>query len=340
MIKSCILLVVLMFLNGLFSACEMAFVSINKTELEEDVKKGSKKAKKIKKLLGNSSSFLATIQICITLAGFLASAFAAETFAQDLYVKIAPFVSIPDKILENGLIVIVTLILSYFTLVFSELFPKKIALASPMTVARLTVNIVDFFQILFYPIVVLLTFSTNLMCKIFRIKIQSEDKITEKEIISIISKGKQEGIIESVEGEMLLNIFKFDDKKVEDVMTIREKMIAVDTYISEKALLHVIRECKYSRIPVYEEKLDNIIGILNTKDLILQYSKEANFNIKNLIRPVVFVQTDEIVDDVFKMMQEKNIGMVIVRKKDRTAGLLTLEDAMEEIFGNISDEYN
>ena len=209
-----------------------------------------------------------------------------------------------------------------------------------MTVARLTVNIVDFFQILFYPIVVLLTFSTNLICKIFRIKIQSEDKITEKEIISIISKGKQEGIIESTEGEMLLNIFKFDDKKVEDVMTIREKMIAVDTYISEKALLHVIRECKYSRIPVYEEKLDNIVGILNTKDLILQYSKEAKFDIKNLIRPVVFVQTDEIVDDVFKMMQEKNIGMVIVRKKDRTAGLLTLEDAMEEIFGNISDEYN
>lgn len=340
MVNSFILLLVLIFLNGLFSACEMAFVSLNKNELEEDIKKENKKAKRIKKLLSNSSSFLATIQICITLAGFLASAFASETFADYLYIKIAPNVSIPDTILETLLIVGVTVILSYFTLVLSELLPKKIALASPRKVANLTVNIVYLFQLLFYPVVLLLTVSTNFLCKIFRIKVQNDEKVTEKEIIAIINRGKSEGVIENIEQEMLLNVFKFDDKRAEEIMTIREKMIAVDTYISEKALIHVIRECKYSRLPVYDEKLDNIVGILVAKDLIVQYSKESKFDIKKIIRPAIFVEAEEMVDDVFKMMQNEKVSMVIVRKNSRTVGLLTLEDAIEEVFGNISDEYN
>ena len=335
-----LILFLLIILNGIFSASEMAFVSINKIDLDENVKQGNKKAIRIKKLLDNSNNFLATIQICITLTGFLSSAFAAETFAEDIVERIAPYISISVSILEPITIVITTLILSYFTLVVGELLPKKIALLYPAKVASLTVNLVYILEKILYPFVFLLTFSTNTICKIFRIKLDNQEKLTEKEIISIISKGKEEGIIDNVEQSMLLNIFKFDDTTASKVMTVREKMVAVDTYISEKALLNLIRNCKYSRIPVYKDKLDNIVGILVVKDLILQYSKESKFDIKNLMHTPYFVDADGKVDEIFKDMQNNKISMAIVKKDNRTVGPITLEDAIEEILGNISDEYN
>ena len=331
---------ILIILNGLFSASEMAFVSLNKFDLQDNVAKGNKKASRIKKLLENSSSFLATIQICITLAGFLSSAFAAETFAEEIVEIIAPFVNISVSVLEPVMIILVTLILSYFTLVLGELVPKKIALAYPEKVAYLVVNIVYILEFLFYPFVLLLTASTNLVCKLFRIKTETEDKLTEKQIISIISKGKEDGIIDDVERNIILNIFKFDDTPASKVMTVREKMIAVDTYISDKALLNIIRTCKYSRIPVYKDKLDNIVGVLVIKDLILQYSKESKFNISKLLHPAFFVNADDKVDDVFRVMQKERQPMAIVKDEHRTVGLITLEDAIEEILGNIYDEYN
>lgn len=331
---------ILILLNGLFSASEMAFVSLNKIDLDEDAKKGNKKAKRIKKLLDNSSSFLATIQICITLAGFLSSAFAAETFAEDIVEYILPYTNIAQAVLETVIIILVTLILSYFTLVLGELVPKKIALAYPKKVSYFIVNTIYILEFLLYPFVWLLTFSTNLICKVFHIKTENEDKLTEKQIISIISKGKDDGIIDTLERDMILNIFKFDDTVASKVMTVREKMIAVDTYISHKALLNIVKECKYSRIPVYKDKLDNIIGVLVIKDLILQYSKESKFDISQLVRPAYFVDANEKVDDIFRHMQQDKQPMAIVRENNRTVGLITLEDAIEEILGNISDEYN
>lgn len=340
MLIKILILFLLIVLNGIFSASEMAFVSLNKLELEDNIKKGNKKAKRIKKLLDNSSGFLATIQICITLAGFLSSAFAAETFAEDIVTAIAPYITISVSVLETITIILVTLILSYFTLVLGELLPKRIALAYPEKIAYTIVNIIYVLEKALYPFVLLLTKSTGFICKLFKIKIDNEDKLTEKEIISIISKGKEDGIIDSTEKAMLLNIFKFDDTTAEKVMTIREKMIAVDTYISEKALLNVIRTCKYSRIPVYKDKLDNIVGILVVKDLIMQYSRESKFDIKKLVREPYFVDHDDKVDEVFKEMQQSKHAMAIVKNGNRTVGLITLEDAIEEILGNISDEYN
>ena len=340
MLIKILVLFILIIINGVFSATEMAFYSINRLDLEENIKNGNKKAKKIKNLLVSSSGFLATIQICITLVGFLSSAFAAESFADYILAFISPYIPFSVSVLKTITIVIVTLILSYFTLVLGELVPKRIALAYPEKVSYLVVNIVFILEKLFYPFVWLLTSSTDLVCKLFRIKIDDENKLTEKEIISIISKGKDEGIIDNDEKSMLLNIFKFDDTTAEKVMTVREKMTAVDTYISEKALLHIIRNCKYSRIPVYKDKLDNIVGILVVKDLILQYSREAKFDIKKLIREPYYVQYNDKVDDVFKGMQQSKQSMAIVKKDNRTVGVITLEDAIEEILGNIYDEYN
>lgn len=340
MLIKILILFLLIILNGIFSASEMAFVSLNKFELEDNIKKGNKKSRRIKKLLDNSSGFLATIQICITLAGFLSSAFAAETFAEDIVIAISPYLTISTSILETITIILVTLVLSYFTLVLGELLPKRIALAYPEKVSYLVVNIIYILEKILYPFVWLLTKSTSFICKIFKIKIDNEEKLTEKEIISIISKGKEDGIIDSTEKAMLLNIFKFDDTTAEKVMTVREKMTAVDTYISEKALLNVIRTCKYSRIPVYKDKLDNIVGILVVKDLIMQYSRESKFDIKKILREAYFVNFNDKVDEIFKEMQHSKHAMAIVKNGNRTVGLITLEDAIEEILGNISDEYN
>lgn len=333
-------LFLLILLNGVFSASEMAFMAVNKFTLAEQIKKGNKKYIRLKKLLDNSSGFLATIQICITLAGFLASAFTAEAFSEDIVNALVPHLNLSISVLQTITIIIVTLILSYFTLVFGELVPKKLALAYPEKLSEILVNLIYVLEKLLYPFVFLLTISTNIVCKILHIKQENDDKLTEKQIISIISKGKDDGIIDNIEKDMLINIFKFDEITAEKVMTVREKMIAVDTYISEKALLHLIRECKYSRIPVYKDKLDNIVGVLVVKDLILQYSREAKFDIKKLIRPAFFVNADDMVDDVFKIMQKEKHSMAIVKKDNRTVGLITLEDAIEEILGNISDEYN
>lgn len=340
MIIKILILLLLIVLNGVFSASEMAFVSLNKLELEDNIRKNNKKAKRIKKLLDNSSGFLATIQICITLAGFLSSAFAAETFAEDIVTIIAPHIPLSVAVLETITIILVTLVLSYFTLVLGELLPKRISLAYPEKVAYLTVNTIYILEKVLYPFVWLLTKSTTSICKLFRIKIDNEEKLTEKEIISIISKGKEDGIIDNTEKTMLLNIFKFDDTTAEKVMTIREKIVAVDTYTSEKALLNIIRTSKYSRIPVYKDKLDNIVGILVVKDLIMQYSKESKFDMMNIIREPYFVDYDDKVDDVFSEMQQSKHAMAIVKKDNRTVGLITLEDAIEEILGNITDEYN
>ena len=186
MLIKILILLLLIILNGIFSASEMAFVSINKLELEDNIKKENKKAKRIKKLLDNSSGFLATIQICITLAGFLSSAFAAETIAEDIVTVISPYITISASILETVTIILVTLVLSFFTLVLGELLPKRIALAYPEKISYLVVNIIYILEKILYPFVWLLTKSTSFICKIFKIQIYNEEKLTEKEIISII----------------------------------------------------------------------------------------------------------------------------------------------------------
>ena len=187
MIFKIIMLFILILINGFFSASEMALVSLNKNELETDAQSKNKKALKVKKLFKNMSDVLAVIQICITVIGFLTSAFAAETFADYLVEKLVPYIHISPSILETIIVIIVTLILSYFTLIFGELVPKKIALSSPKKVSYLVVGVISTLEIIFYPFVRLLSISTNLVSKILRIKKSDNDKITEQELIAVIS---------------------------------------------------------------------------------------------------------------------------------------------------------
>ncbi len=343
MLEEIILLVILIGLNGVFSASELAFLSVNKYKLKEEVKKGKKKAKKIENLVNEPSKFLATIQIGITLAGFLASAFAAESFAE-MIVASQTFeglvTSIGYNIIKPIVVVIVTIILSYFTLIFGELVPKRLALAYPDKIAYRTVNLITGLSKVCTPFVWILTKTTNVVSKLLGIDGQEEEKITEEEIKKIIITGREEGAIESGEKKLIFNVFEFNDTPVRKAMTKKNKIVMVDIDSDQKDILKIVKESKYTRIPVYKEEKDNVIGIINIKTLLLQYSKKSEINLKEIMYSPTFVMQDEMLDDVFRMMQRTRQAIAIVKKGHEVVGLLTLEDAIEEVLGNIYDEFD
>ena len=338
MLFSIIFLILLIFINGIFSASELAFLSLDKAKLKNEVDKGNKKAQKITKILSNPSIFLSTIQIGITLAGFLASAFAADYFA-DYFLDIIKINLISTSTLRTILVILITIILSYFTLVFGELVPKKIAISSPFKVAYSFINLISVVQFLFYPLVNLLTVSTELVCKIFKIK-KVDDKMTEEDIKKMILLGKDEGIIEEKEKEYILNVFNFNDLEVSKVMTKKDDVVMLNIDAPIKDNILKIRESNYSKFPVYKENKDNIIGVLNVKDLIIKHKEKEKVSLSEIIRPIVSFQYNEKIDDVFRTMQENNQSICMIYKKNKFVGIVTIEDAVEEIVGNIYDEYD
>ena len=338
MIKSLILLIILILINGIFSSCELAFLSIDKIKLRSEVSKNNKKAIAISKILEDTSMFLSTIQVAITLAGFLASAFASSYFA-DYIVNAVNITIISKSVFRTILVVLITIILSYFTLVFGELVPKKIAINNPYRIASLFVGLINVTKIIFYPLIKLLTLSTLLVCKIFRIK-DKKNNLTENDIKKIILLGKEEGIIEEKEKEYILNIFEFNDIKVEQVMTPKNDVSLVNIDDDFKNILSIIKKTKFSRYPVYKNNIDNIIGVLNVKDLILSKSENNEIDLNNLIRPIHKFRYNKKIDDVFRYMQEKNESLCAVYKNDKFIGIVSVEDAVEEIVGNIYDEYD
>ena len=343
MLGRIILLVILIALNGVFSASELAFLSVNKYKLKEEAKKGNKKAKRIEKLINEPSKFLATIQIGITLAGFLASAFAAESFAEIIVTSTA-FRGIVSTIgygvVKPLVVVIVTVILSYFTLIFGELVPKRLALAYPDKIAYKTVGLIRSINKIFTPFVWILTKTTNLVSKILGIDEHEAEQITEEEIKKIIITGREEGAIESGEKKLIFNIFEFNDTPVRKAMTRKNKMIMVDIDTNKKEILKIVKENKYTRIPVYKDEPNNVIGIINVKSLLLQYAKKSQIDLKEIMYSPTFVTPEEKLDDVFRMMQKSRQAIAVVKKGHEVVGLLTLEDAIEEVLGNIYDEFD
>ena len=338
MILSIILLIILIIINGIFSASELAFLSIDKLKLKKEIKENNKKAKKINEILIDTSSFLSTIQVGITLAGFLASAFAADYFA-DYFLKIIQITFISKSMLKTVLVILITIVLSYFTLVFGELVPKRIAMNNPYKVAVTFVDLIKIINIIFYPLIKLLTQSTKLICKILKIK-EKNNKLSEEDIKKMIIMGKDEGILEEKEKEYILNVFEFNDIEVKNVMTPKKEVIMLDINDDLKNNILKIKNSKYSRFPVYKDDKNNIIGILNVKDLVINHSENKKIDIKKIIRNVVKFQSNEKIDDVFRYMQEKNESMCVIYDKNTFIGIVTVEDAVEEIVGNIYDEYD
>ncbi len=338
-----VILLILILINAFFAASEIAFISLNDTKIERLAKEGNKKAKHIEKMLKNPSRFLATIQIGITLAGFLSSAFASDAFASELapvLYKIMPIFSI--GVWNTISIILITIILSFFTLVFGELVPKRLAMKNYEKISFATIGLIRALSIITSPFVRFLTYTTNKISKLFGVDEHEEETVTEEEIKMMIDQGEEKGTIEEEEKELLNNVFEFDDITVSEIMTHRKDIFAVDISTDIEELMQIIskEDYKYSRIPVYDETIDEIKGILYIKDILKNIGKKT-FRMKNIIHEPYFVPQTKMINDLFREMQKHKTQMAIILDEyGGTAGLITMEDILEELVGEIYDEYD
>ena len=336
-----IVLAILIFVNAFFAATEMAFVSVNDAKIEKMSREGNKKAKQIRKMMKEPSKFLATIQIGITLAGFLSSAFAADAFADELAPAMEKLIPLGISVWKSISIVIITMILSYFSLVIGELVPKRLAMKNAEKIAFSTVGIVRTISAFTAPFVKLLTASTNGISKLFGISETDEETVTEEEIRMMVDVGEEKGSIEENEKELINNVFEFNDKVVSEVMIHRKDIYAIDIQSDISDILKELDEYKYSRIPVYEENIDNIVGLLFIKDLLANASKKEKIKVSNILREAYFVSENKPINELFRDLQRNKHQLAIVLDEyGGTAGLITMEDIIEELVGNIFDEYD
>lgn len=336
-----IVLAILILINAFFAATEIAFISLNDAKIEKQAKEGNKKAKQIKKMLREPSKFLATIQIGITLAGFLSSAFAADAFADDLAPILQNLIPLGLATWRNISIILITIILSYFSLIFGELVPKRLAMKNSEKIAFGTIGIVRAISIITAPFVKLLTSSTNGVSKIFGISGTDEETVTEEEIRMMVDVGEEKGSIKEEEKELINNVFEFNDKVVSEIMIHRKDIYAIDINSDIDNILEELDEYKYSRIPVYEESIDNIVGMLFIKDLLANVNKKDKVKISKIIREPYFVSKTKPIDELFRDLQKNKHQLAIVLDEyGGTSGLVTMEDIIEELVGNIFDEYD
>ncbi|KKI91531.1 hemolysin-like CBS domain-containing protein [Bacillus sp. SA1-12] len=340
-----VILIILIIVNAFFAASEIALISLNDNKIKILAEGGDKKAKMLNSLLAEPSSFLATIQIGITLAGFLASAFAAESFAGQLANLLYEWgVPISEELLGTISVIVITIVLSYFTLVLGELVPKRLALQKAEAISTFAATPLTLLSKISAPFVKLLTLSTNFIVRLFGVDPNADDeKVTEEEIRMMVDVGKERGTIQETEKIMINNIFELDNKTVSDIMTHRTNIVGIPLDYTLTETVRLVNVEKYTRFPVYEEKIDHIVGILHVKDLIqfIENCHEQAFNVKELLREPYFVLESKRIDELFKEMQMNNIHMAIaIDEYGGTDGVVTIEDVIEEIVGNIFDEYD
>ena len=340
-----LLQVVLILINAFFAATELAVVSLNSTKLRKLEEDGNKTASKLLKMVEEPSAFLSTIQVAITLAGYLGSAFAAENFSGNLsnwlYYTLG-FQALSLKALNTVSIIIITIILSYFTLVFGELVPKRIAMQKPYEVAKLACGVIRGMAFVLRPVIWLLSVSVNAVLRLLRLKVEAEEEsVTEDEIRMMVDLGGQRGTIDEDEQEWIQNVFDFGDISVREAMTPRNDMDALPDDADDQEILEMIRECGRSRIPVYQENIDTIVGILNARDFLLDRNSGKNTPLKELLRPAYFAPETIKADNLFKEMQKEKVHIaIVVDEYGGTEGIITMEDLLEEIVGNIYDEFD
>ena len=336
-----VIIIILTGINAFFSSAEMAIVSLNKNKLKILIEDGNKKAILLDNLLKEPSKFLSTIQVGITLASFFASASAATGLSQFLSEALKPL-KIPYS--SQISMILITFILSYVTLVFGELIPKRIALRNSENIALSSVGVIVFISTIFSPFVKFLTFSTNLVLTILRMREDNiEEKVSKEELRSLVEVGKEHGVINETEQEMIENIIEFDEKIAREIMIPRTKVFLIDKNISIHELFENKEIEKYSRIPVYENEADNIIGILMAKDLMIEAYKKGfdNIKISDLVQEAYFVPETKNVNELFNEMKlEKKHITILIDEYGGFSGIVTLEDLIEEVMGNIDDEFD
>ncbi len=341
-LKQLLLQLILIVLNAFFAATEIAVISLNEKKVKSRAESGDKKAAKMLKMIEQPTRFLSTIQIGITLAGFLGSAFAADNFAE----RLSGFVSAKFNLsssyagaVNTAAVVVITLILSYFTLVLGELVPKRIAMRNKEKLAEYVCGVISVLACVLKPIIWLLTASTNVVLRLFGIDPNAkEDPVSEEDIVLMLDAGADEGSLNQNDIEYIKNVFKLDRLTAEDVMTPKKAVVSILSDASDDEIMKTITEEGYSRIPVYSESSDSIIGILYTRDYLLKRS-QPGFTLESAMHQPVFVPESIHIDTLLKSMQtEHNHIVVVVNEYGETSGIVTIEDILEELVGEIWDE--
>lgn len=341
LIPQLLLIIFLTAINAFFVSAEMAIVSVNKTKVRQLSKEGNSKAKLLEKLIEDPSNFLSTIQIGITLAGFFSSASAATGISEYISKSIAPL-NIPYH--QEISMIVVTLILSYFTLVFGELVPKRIALKKAEKISLFSIKPIYIISKIAKPFIKLLSFSASLVLKVTgNNDTDIDEKVSEEEIRSLISQSQEDGCIESDEKRMIYGVFEFNDKTVREIMKPRNDMFAINLEDNIEDILDGVLSSSYTRIPAYKDTIDNIVGILYVKDLLVE-AKEVGFeniNLEKILHKPYFVLETRMTNDVFKNLKEKKVHLALLFDEyGGISGMVTMEDLIEEIMGDIEDEYD
>lgn len=333
----------LIFLNAFFALSEIAVVTLNDKKIKKMSADGHEGAIKVLNLMSNSNDFLAMIQVGVTISGFLTSASASRSFAEPLAESLS-FLGFSRGVLEGVATFVVTLVLSYFSLVFGELIPKKIAMQNAEEVSFKVVGVLLLFSKIFKPFIWLLSASANLVLRCFGVNPKmNEQTVTEEEILMMVDAGEEKGLIEGKAKNMIESIFDFDNTTVGEIMTHRTDIVAIESSSSIEDAVKLSIKMGFSRIPVFTESIDKISGILYIKDFLEFVTKPVpkDFRLITAARPAMFVPETKKCDELFTEMTSKKIQIaVVVDEYGGTEGLVTMEDLVESIFGNIQDEYD
>ena len=338
-----LLQLVLIAVNALFAATEIAVISLNETKVRRMAEGGDRKAAKMLRMVTEPTGFLSTIQICITLAGFLGSAFAADNFSDKLVnwlINDCEVSGVSPSALDTISVIIITLVLSYFTLVLGELVPKRIAMKRPEGIARAVSGLMIGMTTVLRPVIWLLTVSTNGVLRLCGIDPKDNaEEVSEEEIIMMLDEGEEAGSIESGEKELIKNVFSLNDTTAEDVMVHRSQVAFLKRDDARTTLLNEIAESGYSRFPVYGENIDDIVGILYAKTYLTAQSRGERYEMKDFLMPPRFVHASTHINRILLDMQREHAHMaVVVDDYGGVIGIITLEDILEELVGEIWDE--
>lgn len=340
-LRQILLQLILIALNAFFAATEIAVVSLNSQKMKAMAEDGDKKAEKIVKIIDDPTKFLSTIQVGITLAGFLGSAFAADSFGDMLAAALVARFNIPQyaELIQTVSVILVTLVLSYFTLVLGELVPKRIAMKNKERVAKSFCGVVSALTTILKPVIWFLSVSTNGILRLCGIDPnEKEETVSEEDIVTMLDAGADEGGLDEDDVEYIKNVFKLDNLTAADVMTQRSSIVAIPDDISEKELIKIIKEEGYSRIPVYSENLDKIIGVLYAREYLLNHTN-PKYTLENAMFSPKYVPETMHLDALLKEMQDThNHIAIVVNEYGVTSGVVSMEDIIEELVGEIWDE--
>ena len=335
-----LLQVVLIALNAVFACAEIAIISMNDNKMNKMAAEGNKKAKRLVKLTEEPARFLSTIQIAITLSGFLGSAFAAENFSDVLVEGLLNLgLPVPKDVLGSVAVVVITLILSYFTLVFGELLPKQVAMRKAEPLALGLSGLISGIAAIFKPIVSFLTFSTNSMLRLMGIDPNEEaEEVSEEEIRMMVDAGSEKGTIDHEEKEFIQNIFEFDDLSAEEIMTHRTDVTMLDMEDSMEEWKNIIYGSRHTLYPVCDGSADEIVGVLNAKS----YFRLDNYDRENVMQNAVtaaYMVPDTVkADTLFRNMRKEHHGMaVILDEYGGTRGIVTINDLVEQLVGDLGN---